>query len=228
MSEMNTREKNGKQRVSDQVKESIQDMILNQMKAAERLPTEAVLTEMFGASRSSVREALQALEASGIVEKRNGGTYVADSMDECFVCPLTIMVQLNMTNISEVIQVRKLLEIEAAGLAAKNATEEQIREIDNILWLMQKPDIMTEEYIEQDIRFHLALALAAHNTVLYQFINDVNVVVSKFYPRICTAEVIQEHAIPTQKKIVQALKERDCEGCKKYMEEHLNETKGSF
>ncbi len=228
MSNNNTSEKNGKQRVSDQVKDSIQDMILNQMQTAERLPTEATLTEMFGASRSSVREALQALEASGIVEKRNGGTYVVDSMDECFVHPLSIMVQLNMTNISEVVQVRKLLEVEAAGLAAKNATEEQIREIDNILWLMQKPDITTEEYIEQDIRFHLELARAAGNTVLYQFINDVNVVVSKFYPRICTLDVIHNHGIPTQKKIVQALKERDVAGCIRYMEDHLDETKGNI
>jgi len=212
---------NSNQKVSDFVRDALQNMILNEMKPNDRIPTEASLTKMFNASRSSVREALQALEATGIVEKRNGGTYVTDSMAECFVNPISIMVKLDIAKMPDIIEVRTLLEMEAARLAALNADKSEISNIEQIVWLMQKPNITLDEYIKLDIQFHLTVAKASHNALLYQLINDANVVLSKYYPKACTLDIAKNSAIPLQIKILEAIVGQDAELAQDAMRHHL-------
>ncbi len=131
-----------KLKVSDKVKALIQNMIFKEMKPGDKLPSEAMLSELFSASRSSIREALQALESARIVEKRNNGTFVTSQLEECFVNPLSIMIQLSMVGLPELLELRQILESEAAGYAALRATETQVRDLENMAWLMQKPNIM--------------------------------------------------------------------------------------
>ena len=136
-----------KLKVSDKVKALIQNMIFKEMKPGDKLPSEAMLSELFSASRSSIREALQALESARIVEKRNNGTFVTSQLEECFVNPLSIMIQLSMVGLPELLELRQILESEAAGYAALRATETQVRDLENMAWLMQKPNITIEESV---------------------------------------------------------------------------------
>lgn len=212
-----------KTKVSVKVREAIQEMILSSMKAGDKLPTESELTEMFAASRTTVREALKGLEAAKIVEKRNGGTYVADQMKDCFVDPLCIMLQLNTIKKKEIMDIRKLLETEAAGEAALNAAQEDIYELENIVWMMQKPGIELEEYIDLDVKYHFMIAKASGNMMLYQLIKDISTVLIRLYPRFCTLEIAKNQAIPQQIKVLQAIKEGDVEAAKINMRQHLQE-----
>lgn len=212
---------NPNQKVGDFVRSALQNMILKEMKPNDRIPTEAKLTEIFNVSRSSVREALQALEAIGIVEKRNGGTYVTDSMAECFVNPLSIMIKLNFAKLPDIIDIRMLLETEAARLAVLNAGENEVSNLEKIVWLMQKPGITIEEYIKLDIRFHLAVAEASHNALLYQLIHDANVVLSRHYPRVCTLDIARNSAIPLQMKFLEAIVRQDPAPAQDAMRRHL-------
>jgi GntR family transcriptional repressor for pyruvate dehydrogenase complex len=209
------------QSVSAFVRNSLQNMILSKMKPNERIPTEANLTKMFNVSRSSVREAIQALEATGIVEKRNGGTYVTDSMSECFVDPLSLMIKLNITKLSDIVEVRTLLEVEAARLAALNASESLEKDIEQIVWLMQKPNISIEEYVELDIQFHLKVAEASNNALLLQLLNDANVVLTRYHLRTCTLEIAKKSAIPLQIKMLEAIIRQDTVAAQDAMRRHL-------
>lgn len=213
-----------KTKVSEKVKDAIQDMIFSQMHAGDRLPTESELTEKFEASRTSVREALKGLEAAKIVEKRNGGTFVVEKIRGGFVDPLCIMLQLNTIKQRELMDTRMLLETEAAGGCAINATPENIKELENIVWLMQKPSITIEEYIDLDLRFHLLIAKSSGNSMLYQLIKDISTVLVRFYPRFCTLEFAQNVAVPLQIKTIDAIKERNAEEAKKNMRQHLQES----
>lgn len=206
---------------SQSVKDAIQEMIFNKLKAGDRLPTEAELTGMFNVSRTSVREALKALEAARIVEKRNGGTYVVERIQECFVDPLYVMAKLHVTKGEDLLQVRQILEGEAAVLAAQNAGEDIIRKLKNTVWMMQKPGITLAEYIELDAEFHLLIAEGAGNSVLFQLIKDISTVLVKLYPKCCTLEFVQSDSIPLQIKIVDAVEKRNSEAAKEALVQHL-------
>lgn len=213
-----------KLKVSDKVKALIQNMIFKEMKPGDKLPTEAMLSEQFGASRSSIREALQALESARIVEKRNNGTFVTSQLEECFVNPLSIMIQLSMVGLSELLELRQILESEAAGYAALRATDAQIRELENLAWLMQKPNITIEEYIDLDVRFHLAVSEASGNTALNQLIKDVNTVLRRHFPKACTLEFALDSAIPCLTGLTKAVKERNQTEATRCMSKHLAES----
>lgn len=210
--------------LSQSVKDAIQEMIFTKLKAGDRLPTEAELTSMFQVSRTSIREALKSLEAAHIVEKRNGGTYVVEQVNDCFVDPLYIMSRLEVAKREDLLSIRRILEGEAAALAAKNVDEEILRQLKTNVWMMQKPDLTLEEYIALDEEFHLFIAKASGNAVLYQLIKDVSTVLVKLYPKCCTLEFAKSKAIPLQIKIVEAMEFKDSESARAGLSQHLMES----
>lgn len=212
-----------KTKVSEKVKDAIEEMIFSKMHAGDKLPAEGELAEMLAVSRTTVREALKGLEASKIVEKRNGGTFIVEKVRGCFVDPLCIMIQLNTIKQSEIMDVRILLETEAAGQAAVNAEPEQVRELENTVWLMKKPGIQIEEYIDLDVKFHFMIAKASSNQMLYQLIRDISTVIVRFYPRCCTLEIAENIAIPQLVKVVDAIKSKDAGTARDSMRQHLQE-----
>ena len=213
-----------KVKVADKLKKEMQDMILKNMRPGDKLPTESELCIRFEASRTSVREALQALRSSGILEKKGGGTYVTDTFDECLISPLMAMLQLNLTEAGDLLEIRRILETETAGLAAKRATEEDIHQLENIVWMMQKPDITLEEFIDLDIKFHMAVAQASGNSGLQILIKNITSALEKVYPRYCTLEIAENSAIPLEREIVQAISHHDYETAKQKMARHLLES----
>ena len=212
-----------KTKVSEKVKDAIEEMIFSKMHAGDKLPAEGELAEMLAVSRTTVREALKGLEASKIVEKRNGGTFLGEKVRGCVVDPLCIMIQLNTIKQSEIMDVRILLETEAAGQAAVNAEPEQVRELENTVWLMKKPGIQIEEYIDLDVKFHFLIAKASSNQMLYQLIRDISTVIVRFYPRCCTLEIAENIAIPQLVKVVDAIKSKDAGAARDSMRQHLQE-----
>lgn len=207
--------------LSQSIKEQIQEMIFEKLKAGDRLPPEAELTEMFHVSRTSIREALKALEAAKVVEKRNGGTYVVDKLQECFVDPLYVMTRLHVTKGEDLLYVREILEGEAAALAAKNAGKERIQKMKMIVWMMQKPDITLEEYIPLDEEFHLLVAESGENSILFQLIKDITAVLVKLYSKCCTMEYIQSEAIYHHIKLVEAIEAGDTQTAKEILVQHI-------
>lgn len=211
-------------KVSDKLKEEMRKMILEKMRPGDKLPTESELCTLFDASRTSVREALQALRSSGILEKRGGGTYVTDTFDEGLISPLVAMLQLNLAEVDDLLEIRRILESETAGLAAQRATEKDIRELENIVWLVQKPDITLEEFIDLDVKFHMAVANASGNAGLQILIKNITSALEKVYPRFCTLEIAENSAIPLQREIVHAISHHDLETAKQKMAQHLLES----
>lgn len=210
--------------VSQAVKDAIQKMIFTEMKAGERLPTEAELTALFNVSRTSVREAVKALEAAKIVEKRNGGTYVVEQISDCFVDSLYVLAQLNVAKKADLLSVRQILEGEAAFQAALHADQEIIRKLKNNVWMMQRPDLTQSEYIDLDMEFHLLIAEGSNNSVLFQLIKDISTVLVKLYPKCCTLEFAQNAAIPVQIKIAEAINNHNGQDAKLGMVKHLRES----
>ena len=157
-------------RVSDTIVDQIEAMILEgTMQAGQRLPTERALAERFEVSRPSVRDALQKLNARGLVNRRQGGgTYVADGVGASFTDPLLNLLNEDSHAAESVIEFRHALEGLAARLAAERGTDEDRQLIQRKYDELKRAQVIgtLEEEAAADAEFHLAIAEAAHNPVL--------------------------------------------------------------
>ncbi|MDR1069358.1 MAG: FadR family transcriptional regulator [Gracilibacteraceae bacterium] len=159
------------QEVVDQIKLLIAE---GQIKAGDRLPSERDLAERLQISRASVREALSALEVMGLLEVRSGeGAYVKEANMDAVVSSLAWMLYLEKDLVLELLEVRKILETQAAALAAQRRDEEDLQRMQDILAMMRVGLSKGELGDAQDYQFHYALARAAKNKILLRLMNAI-------------------------------------------------------
>jgi GntR family transcriptional repressor for pyruvate dehydrogenase complex len=136
-------------------------------KAGDRLPPERDLCQQFGIARTSLREALKAMELVGMLDSRVG--------DGTFVCPrseflsrplLWAFTGTDHNELKEIMEARTIIEENLAGLAAERASVEEIAKIDLAVRLMRESIEAGTSILDADMSFHLAVASAAHNEVL--------------------------------------------------------------
>ena len=135
-----------------------------------RLPTEQEMMAALGVSRTVVREAVAALRAQGLVTTRQGlGAFVAsDPQRRPFrIDPDGLQ---SIDAVVDLMELRMAVEIETAGLAAERATAKQIRGISQALAAMDRAIRRGEAAIDEDYRFHRAIAEATGNTQFPRFL----------------------------------------------------------
>jgi DNA-binding FadR family transcriptional regulator len=116
-------------RIYEEIVRQIKGMIgEGRLKSGDQLPPERDLAEKFIVSRTSVREALRALESVGLIEIRPGeGTFVREVSVDALVEPLALVLVSQREMIGELFEARRLLEPAIAGLAARRARDEARR-----------------------------------------------------------------------------------------------------
>ena len=129
-----------KANLSSQIANQLEELILSQeLKAGERLPGEIELAEQFGTSRNILREALTSLKERGLVTVRNGsGVYVAQPDARILGNVVNRLVAVGSASIQEVYELRVALEVQSSGLAAVNATDEDLQSLDELIRLMEQ------------------------------------------------------------------------------------------
>jgi DNA-binding FadR family transcriptional regulator len=162
-------------RTTEIILDQIKTLIINgQLRPGDRLLTENELAERFQVSRTSVREALAALSLTGILEiHQGGGIYVKASPSNAVIEPLSFILLLEQGKLQNILEVRKALEVEAAGLAAERRDEEDLFALKELIEQMEAdlPEARRSE--ELDLKFHLALATASKNPLLDRLMNTV-------------------------------------------------------
>lgn len=155
--------------ILEQIKENI---ISGNLKSGDRLPSERQWAEQLGVSRATIREAIRALEMIGLVLCQQGeGNFIAENFEDTLTQPLTIMFWLSKGQLSEVQELRRALEIEAAKLAAKNFTPERYKNLEEIC---QGIETEQDEGIraELDKRFHYEIAMASENRLIHSVLKS--------------------------------------------------------
>ncbi len=134
-----------------------------QLRAGDKLPTESAIMQVYGVSRTVVREALSKLQAAGLVETHHGvGTFVLQPRPAG-------MFRLEGSDIATtvdvlaVLELRISLETETAGLAALRHTDEQLRSLRDALDDFEANVAAGGDTVKPDLRFHLAIAEATGN-----------------------------------------------------------------
>ncbi len=190
--------------------------IVNQIRAriedgsladGERLPTEAKLTESFGASRATIREALSALEILGLIEGRSGGKFVHSRRDDASggIDVSEAARLLADDSAFDLFDARVVLEPDLAALAAERASPEEKRAIAEQLAKCEDvqrrahgsttaPGKAVEEYLEEDRGLHLLIGQGAHNRVLYRSFAAIHHVMHTSHWRLLKKKVVLDAA----------------------------------
>jgi GntR family transcriptional regulator, transcriptional repressor for pyruvate dehydrogenase complex len=152
-------------RLSDKVTDAILESIAsNRLKPGDLLPTERELGEQFGVSRTVIREAIRALRAKGMLEVKGGSGVRIVAVNEGTVREsMRHFVKGSEMDYGKVDEVRRVLEVAAAGLAAERATPEDIERINETIEQMENACDDLESTVQFDIAFHRALAASTHN-----------------------------------------------------------------
>jgi DNA-binding FadR family transcriptional regulator len=145
----------------------------------DKLPTEQQLMNAYGVSRTVVREAVAALKADGLVRTRQGsGAYVAETSERAAFRIADDAATVE--TIIDVMELRRAVEVEAAGLAAERASAADKRSIVAALNAFSRAVESGEDAIAEDFALHVAIAEAAHNA---QFINFLTFLGRHVIPR---------------------------------------------
>ncbi|UOQ92381.1 FadR family transcriptional regulator [Halobacillus shinanisalinarum] len=163
-----------RKKISMQVFDRIKDLIQQkELKPGDRLPTEKQLSEMFGVSRTPVREALSVLEASGLTVSKQGGGSIIQVTSLTNLMEETQFEFVDTDEILNLLETRIILEEEAARLAAIRATANDIAMIKERLEDLRTSQNDNQVGYKEDIAFHHAIVKASHNPILIQTIENI-------------------------------------------------------
>jgi GntR family transcriptional repressor for pyruvate dehydrogenase complex len=215
-------------RPREQVELQIRNAILSgEFGVGERLPSEAELAKGFAVSRSTVREALRALATAGLISTSPGaagGSFVEGidhhSLADRFGESVANVVQLGTLTYPEVAEVRGMLEIPCARLAARNHTEEHLKRLRDIIEREKSVEVSDPAVPGLNTSFHQALADASGNRMLAALVAALHRVTNPLH-YIDTSPELGRESVIHHLRIVAAIRDRDEDAAVAAMEEHL-------
>jgi GntR family transcriptional repressor for pyruvate dehydrogenase complex len=195
--------------------------------SGERIPAERELCQKLGVGRASLREALKALEIMGMIETRLGdGTYVCNK-SEFFSRPLLwAITSSSATDVHELVEARKLIEVELSGLAAERATGEDLKQIGIHLDRMERAINNAEDFLQADIEFHLAVGQAGHNVILMNALLLIRNLLQQWVSSSLKIEGAARSAFEQHKVVFVAIAKKNGAAARVAMQEHLDAMAG--
>ncbi|AHF07299.1 FadR/GntR family transcriptional regulator [Desulfitobacterium metallireducens] len=216
-------------KIYEEIVEQIRELVMRgELRPGDKLPSERDLVARLQVSRASIREALSALEMMGLLEVRSGeGTFMRKLRPESVIAPLAWMLSIEKGTAQELLEVRKILEVQAAQLAAQRAQTEDLHELEEALEDMRQEILNPELGGEKaDLRFHYAVTRATKNKILILLMDTISDMMqqmlktsrSKLYAGKYTPNILyMEHA-----QIYEAVKMKDPLKASEHILEHLN------
>lgn len=206
---------------AQQLRELIQS---GELRAGDRLPSERVLSERLGVSRTVVREAIKLVRAEGIVRVRLGvGTFVTDPPQNILSGPLSYLNQPESKKIEDLLQVRNVLEPAIAALAAKNATRDQIAKMEQAIRDMDENTADGYQYIVSDNLFHVTLAESSGNSVFQMLVNSFIDLLQESRRLAVSVPGATKRANTFHRRVLAAVIARDPRAASAAMEDHLRQ-----
>lgn len=161
--------------VTDEAITKIKDMLISgELKAGDRLPPEKDLSERLGLSRSSLREAVKALELIRVLDVRRGdGTYVTSLEPSILMETMSFVVDLHQENsAAQLLEVRRILEPGSASLAARRISPEAAADLRDCVAVVGE-NSSEEELVAHDLAFHARIAKASGNSYLQSLLDGL-------------------------------------------------------
>lgn len=159
-----------------QVADSIRDQISSQALAeGSELPSESQLAKDYGVSGRVVRDALRSLDNQGVIQTRQGKRAVVSSLRPVGVENyFKFAIEADAVSVEELLELRLLLEVPAARLAAERATQEEITAIKRLIVEVQAAGTHLDSRVPADIELHDAIAKASGNRFVHGILHSLS------------------------------------------------------
>jgi GntR family transcriptional regulator, transcriptional repressor for pyruvate dehydrogenase complex len=200
------------------------------LKIGEKLPSEQEMTELFGISRISLREAMKLLEAKGYIESRDRkGKYVR-SLTDNVKSSIEDLISVDHEKIWELLAVRRLIDSEAAYLAAKNVSKDQkkrfTRLIEKIADIGSDKVLMSKEGGKLYSDFFDILADSTKNTIFVHLRDTIAHVLTGAFPysrkKLSRVDHTSDQIVEQLAKIIEAVDKRNPDAAKAYTVDHID------
>lgn len=208
--------------VYEEVAERLRDLIAEHgLGPGDRLPSERDISGALGVSRTSVRQALTALRALGLIDIRHGdGAYLLRAPDE-LVTTLAIEVVHVQADHPMVWEAREAVEVHAARLAASRATTSDLAAMRRALDHMDAEIDDGDDGTGGDAALHRAIVVAAHNPVLTQLFASIEEAVQRTSAASLSIPGRPPESLRAHRAIVEAIADHDPERAASEMTSHL-------
>lgn len=199
----------------------------------DRLPRETDLAEQFDVSRGVVRECVRGLEERGLVRVKHGRGAIVTSSDEWDTFDPDVLEAMlrapdSATVLTDYLECRRILEVEAAGLAAQRATDEHVQALTRAMEEMRVAaerarlnPAAEDRYHEADIGFHRTVITATGNQALGQMTEPIHRALTAALRRLARPEFRFERGLPEHERILAAVGSQDVEEARSAMADHL-------
>jgi len=218
-----------KTRIHEEVFSQIHELIKEgRFKARDQLPSERELAETFKVSRTSVREALRALETQGLIVSRTGmGNFIADLPVESLVGPLARLLIDEKKALADVFEMRKLIEPHIAALAAERATKRDIAHMKKIVAKQVEAVNRGETGVEADAELHYSIGHATRNQALQKLVSGLMEMLSRSREESLQTSDRRNASIDTHRRIIAAIEKHDKNRARSEMLRHIEEVEAS-
>jgi GntR family transcriptional repressor for pyruvate dehydrogenase complex len=211
-------------RLSDKVADMMLKTILSErLNVGDRLPSERELGEQFGVSRTVVREAVRALAAKGVIEVRTGSGLRVAAVDAAAVREsMSLFLHGVGLDFEKVHEVRSLLEVHIAGLAAERATDEDIAQLRETHERMVAEVADVEAASRVDLEFHRVIARSTHNDLFLLLMDSIGSSLIDIRRENLSSGTGHPAATLTQhERVLKQIAKHDPEGARSAMAAHL-------
>lgn len=215
--------------LSDEVAEQvISSIIRKEYQPGDRLPSEMQLSKLLGVSRLTVREALKQLHKMGLLEIKQGeGTFIRQVNEESYLKSLIPLLILDENSLHHLIEARFCIEMTTAALCAEHGNTREMKALKDTL---KEMDVRIERgdlkgYQQLDVEFHVLIAAASKNRVLYRILQIIQDILSIQVEKVIFSLEASRISVKRHYQLLKAFEEKDGEGAREIMRNHLEDAR---
>jgi len=218
-----------RRKVYELIAEQLLAQISNRrLRPGDALPTERALMRSFRVGRSSVREALRILESQGLIRPAGNSAFAVAEYGNPLYHSLDLLLTLHGASLRELFEVRKILEVELAAMAASRRADADLRTMAEAIDEMVAGLAAQERYIAADLRFHLTIASCAGNRMALHMMQAIRLPLQQALMSIYHIPGSPQRSIAQHRRILDAIAARDPAGARARMREHLLRVEGDI
>ena len=217
-------------RLYEQVARQLQELILTgALKPGDRLPPERELAEQLGVSRVVIREAMKTLEERGLLKVLTGsGTYISQIEPRAISESINLLIQQRAFSFDHLNEIRRMLEIEIAGLAAERARPEDLQTMEQAISVaeaaaanLESVPTALDAFVQADLAFHNALAEATQNPLFPVLLESMSDLLIELRWQASSQAGAPQDALDYHRAILAHVKVHDLLASREAMREHL-------
>jgi GntR family transcriptional repressor for pyruvate dehydrogenase complex len=206
----------------------VDDIAARRLKPGDPIPAERQLTETLSVGRSSIREALRMLESRGLIVSVGHGAFTVADYGNPLHASLALLVEMSDGDLRELFEVRRVLEVEMAGLAAERRTATDVERMRAAIVAMASGIGSAERYIAGDLEFHQAVVAATGNRIARAMMEAIRDVMRRALLSIYRIPGSPERSMEQHQQILEAVVAGRPEEARERVREHLFRVAGEF